>query len=208
MSSSEAAFRQGWYLLKTKVREEFRAQEHLENQNFEVYCPIIKEKGKSAPLFAGYLFIQLDTKDLPSYHKIRSTRGVAEFVRFNRIAHRLHQQGRLPMDDHGILLPSPIPNGDQLIEQIEQFAMLHGAKSSVDKPDTMGFSKGEAVLYDDPLFRHLEATFVKGVNMNRGLILINYIESQRTDDGVEKRLVAERTIEIPLKKLQKVPDQK
>ena len=207
MSSSEAAFRQGWYLLKTKVREELRAQEHLENQNFEVYCPIIKEKGKSSPLFAGYLFIRLDIKDLPSYHKIRSTRGVSGFVRFNRIAHRLNNQGRLPTDDHGNLLPSPIPNGDQLIERIEQYAMMHGAKPSVEKPNTSAFSEGEAVLYDNDLFRHLEMTFVKGVNMNRGLILINFIESQRTDDGVEKRVVAKQTLEVPLKDLHKVPEE-
>ena len=204
MSSSEAAFRRGWYLLKTKVREEIRAQEHLENQNFEVYCPIVKEKGKPAPLFAGYLFIRLDSKDLPCYHKIRSTRGVAEFVRFNRIAHRLHQQGRLPTNDQCVLLPCPIPDGDQLIEQIELFAMKHGAPAPVDKPDTSAFSEGEAVLYDNPLFRHLETTFLKGVNMNRGLILIEFIESQRTDETVEKRVVAKKTLEVPLKDLHKV----
>lgn len=204
MSSSEAAFRRGWYLLKTKVREELRAQEHLENQNFEVYCPIVKEKGKPVPLFAGYLFIRLDSRDLPYYHKIRSTRGVAEFVRFNRIAHRLHQQGRLPTNDQCVLLPCPIPDGDQLIEQIELFAMKHGAPAPVDKPDTSAFSEGETVLYDNPLFRHLETTFLKGVNMNRGLILIEFIESQRTDETVEKRVVAKKTLEVPLKDLHKV----
>ena len=204
MSSSEAAFRRGWYLLKTKVREELRAQEHLENQNFEVYCPIVKEKGKPVPLFAGYLFIRLDSRDLPYYHKIRSTRGVAEFVRFNRIAHRLHQQGRLPNNDQCVLLPCPIPDGDQLIEQIELFAMKHGAPAPVDKPDTSAFSEGETVLYDNPLFRHLETTFLKGVNMNRGLILIEFIESQRTDETVEKRVVAKKTLEVPLKDLHKV----
>ena len=207
MSSSEAAFRQGWYLLKTKVREELRAQEHLENLNFEAYCPIIKENGKSAPLFAGYLFIRLSAKDLPSFHKIRSTRGVSGFIRFNRIAHRLNNQGRLPRDEQGALLPSPIPNGDELIEQIEQYAMMHGAKPSVDKPNTSAFREGEAVLYDHHLFRHLETTFVKGVNMNRGLILIEFIESQRTDEAVEKRVVAKQTFAVPLKKLHKVPEE-
>ena len=207
MSSSEAAFRQGWYLLKTKVREELRAQEHLENLNFEAYCPIIEEKGKSAPLFAGYLFIRLASKDLPSFHKIRSTRGVSGFIRFNRIAHRLNNQGRLPRDEQGTLLPSPIPNGDELIEQIEQYAMMHGAKPSVDKPNISAFSEGESVLYDNPLFRHLETTFLRGVNVSRGLILIEFIESQRTDEAVEKRVVAKKTLEVPLKDLHKVPEE-
>ena len=207
MSSSEAAFRQGWYLLKTKSREELRAQQHMENLDFEVYCPIIKDKGKSAPLFAGYLFIRLSAKDMPTFHKIRSTRGVSGFVRFNRIAHRLHNQGKLPRDDRGILLPSPIPNGDELIEQIEQYAMMHGAEPSFDQPNTTGFSEGEAVLYDNPLFRHLETTFVRGVNMNRGLILIEFIESQRNDEAVEKKVVAKKTLEVPLKDLHKVPEE-
>ncbi len=207
MSTSEATFRQGWYLLKTKIREELRAQVHLENQHFEVYCPMIKEKCGFTPLFAGYLFIRLDVKDLPSYHKIRSTRGVSEFVRFNRMAHKLHKQGKLPTDEMGVLLPSPIPDGDQLIEQIELFAMMHGAEMPVEKNNAADFSQGEAVLYDNPLFRHLETTFVKGVNMNRGLILIQFIESQRTEDGVEKQVVAEKTLEVPLKDLQKVPEQ-
>ncbi len=207
MSTSEMAFRQGWYLLKTKVREEERAQAHLENQDFEVYCPMIKEKGRSVPLFAGYLFIRLDIKDLPTYHKIRSTRGVSEFVRFNRVAHKLHKQGKLATDEMGVLLPCPIPNGDQLIEQIELFAMMHGAEAPVVKPDTTGFSQGETVLYDNSLFSHLEATFVKGVNMSRGVILIQFIESQRTEDGVERQVVAEKTFEVALKDLQKAPEQ-
>ena len=82
--------------------------------------------------------------------------------------------------------------------------MKHGAPAPVDKPDTSAFSEGEAVLYDNPLFRHLETTFLKGVNMNRGLILIEFIESQRTDETVEKRVVAKKTLEVPLKDLHKV----
>lgn len=207
MSTSEVNFRQGWYLLKTKVREEERAKAHMDNQGFEVYCPMIKEKGKSVPLFAGYLFIRLDAKDLPLYHKIRSTRGVSEFVRFNRIAHRLYKQGRLPTDDMGVLLPTPIPNGDQLIEQIELFATTYGVEVPANEGKTANFSRGEAVLYDNQLFRHLKTSFLKGVNMNRGLILIQFIESQRTEDGIEEQVMAEKTLEVPLKDLQKVPEQ-
>lgn len=207
MSTSEVNFKQGWYLLKTKAREEERAKAHMDNQGFEVYCPMIKEKGKSVPLFAGYLFIRLDVKDLPLYHKIRSTRGVSEFVRFNRIAHRLHKQGRLPTDEMGVLLPTPIPNGDQLIEQIELFATTYGVEASANEGKTANFSSGEAVLYDHQLFRHLKTSFVKGINMNRGLILIQFIESQRTEDGIEEQVMAEKTLEVPLKDLQKVPEQ-
>ncbi|WP_257294196.1 transcription termination/antitermination NusG family protein [Endozoicomonas sp. YOMI1] len=207
MSFEKAALKQGWYLLKAKSREEIRARDNLENQGFEAYCPLIQEKSTCTPLFPGYLFIRLSKKDLPSFHKIRSTRGIAQVVRFNRTSYKLYNEGRLPKEDLGKLLPSPIPDGDQLIDQIEAFVWKHNGRIPDEKPDSVSFTEGESVLYNNPLFRHLESTFVKGVKMDRGIILIQFIESQRTDEGIEEKIVARKEVEVPLKDLQKVPEE-
>lgn len=56
-----------WYVIHTKVREEFRALENLKNQGFEVFLPTCQVQKKSQgtiklatePLFSRYLFIRL-----------------------------------------------------------------------------------------------------------------------------------------------------
>lgn len=71
-----------WYLLKTKPRQEFRAKEHLENQSFQTYLPVLTRKDKRVePLFPGYIFIAV-TGDKNAIGAVRSTRGVMGFVRF------------------------------------------------------------------------------------------------------------------------------
>ena len=208
MSSDAVPMKTGWYLLKAKPREEIRALDNLEYQGFEAYCPQIRSKTDLVPLFPGYLFIRLAQKDIPQLHKIRSTRGVQYIVRFNRTSHKLYAEGRLTRNEMGSLLPNPIPNGDQIIEQIEAFTWHHNGCIPDEKPASVDFCAGEAVSYDNPLFRHLESTFVKGINMDRGIILIHYIESMRTESGIEKQVVAQKSIEVPLKDLRKVSEER
>jgi transcriptional antiterminator RfaH len=70
-----------WYLIKTKPRQEKKAKQNLENQSYEVFCPIVKLNNKFVVLFPGYLFIQLnDIKQ--NFSPIKSTKGVLYFVRF------------------------------------------------------------------------------------------------------------------------------
>lgn len=80
-----------WHVIHTKVREEFRALENLQNQGFEVFLPICQVQKKSQgkiklvtePLFSRYLFIRLS--DISSnWFPIRSTRGVAQLLRFGQ----------------------------------------------------------------------------------------------------------------------------
>ena len=78
-----------WYVIHTKPRQEFRAQENLLNQGFEVYLPTISKeviRSKSLdsirePLFSRYLFIELDQVH-SNWFPIRSTRGVHQILRF------------------------------------------------------------------------------------------------------------------------------
>ena len=71
-----------WYLLRTKPREEWRAKQHLENQSFTTYLPVLtRRQGNREPLFPGYIFLAEPAEEL-TLHTIRSTRGVMNFVRF------------------------------------------------------------------------------------------------------------------------------
>src|SRR5690606_19909477 len=95
-----------WYLIQTKPRQEARAEEHLQRQNFECYRPLKSgEPKKRTPkvaseeeLFPGYLFIRMDQVH-DNWYPIRSTRGVARIVTFGG---------------------HPVPVQDELIEQIRR----------------------------------------------------------------------------------------
>ena len=80
-----------WHVIHTKVRQEFRAEENLRNQGFEVFLPTCQVQKKQAqtikiqeePLFSRYLFIRLS--DVTSnWFPIRSTKGVASLLRFGQ----------------------------------------------------------------------------------------------------------------------------
>ena len=79
-----------WYLLYTKPRQEKLALQHLQNQAYEVYLPLIQvEKIRQGvrglveeALFPRYLFVQLDEAGSQSWAPIRSTVGVSQLVKF------------------------------------------------------------------------------------------------------------------------------
>lgn len=78
-----------WYLVVTKPRSEFKAQENLLRQGYETYLPLVqaprRRNGKNIKrteaFFPRYLFISLN-KETDNWSPIRSTMGVAGMVRF------------------------------------------------------------------------------------------------------------------------------
>ncbi len=95
----ERSVEKKWYLLASKPKQEERAVENLLNQSINAFTPKIKveklKQGrkiiKDEPLFMGYLFVQLSTQD-PNWHKIRSTRGVRDWVRFSGVPATLNNK--------------------------------------------------------------------------------------------------------------------
>ncbi len=81
--------RERWYAVQAKPRQDARAEEHLRNQGYEVFRPLVKLRKRRAgklqdvveSMFPRYLFIHLCdvTQD---WAPIRSTRGVAGLVRW------------------------------------------------------------------------------------------------------------------------------
>lgn len=77
-----------WYLLYCKRSEQERAEQNLKNQGVECYYPQVYidkvRRGKRSailePLFPNYVFASFDPEEI-SFTTIRSTRGVADFVR-------------------------------------------------------------------------------------------------------------------------------
>ena len=78
-----------WYVIHTKPRQEERARDHLGNQGYEVYLPLLKRakrlrgrwKEVIEPLFPRYLFVRLVAYE-DDFAPIRSTQGVNKMVRF------------------------------------------------------------------------------------------------------------------------------
>ncbi|MEO8417812.1 MAG: transcription/translation regulatory transformer protein RfaH, partial [Methylophilaceae bacterium] len=123
-----------WYLLQTKPRQEFRALEQLENQQYTCFVPTLNvekiRRGKLEiviePLFSRYLFIQLDTV-ASNWVPLRSTRGVSKLVEFggrfatlsDTVIDALRQA---PQRDHAPLFEA----GEKVTIQSGPFAGLEG----------------------------------------------------------------------------------
>ena len=81
-----------WYRVHCKPKQEVRAQENLNNQLINSFLPTIsvekvirgKRQSVEEVMFPGYLFVELAITG-EYWSKIRSTRGVRDFVRFGGV---------------------------------------------------------------------------------------------------------------------------
>jgi transcriptional antiterminator RfaH len=148
-----------WYVIHTKPKQELRAAQNLERQGYNIFLPTIPVqkllkntiKITHEPLFARYLFIQLDQTN-SSWFPIRSTRGVHQIVRFG-----IHTE--------------PVKAHPQLIEDLKRWL--------VEKTPKTLFSRGESISIQDGPFKGLEATFQKLLDHpsgeSRAMIMIDIL---------------------------------
>jgi len=145
-----------WYLAASKPRQELRAAENLSNQNIQCYCPLItvekisggKKRLVTEPMFSGYLFIQLSPED-GSWHKVRSTRGVRDWVRFG-----------------GTIAKLPAELVSKLIEQESKLS------NSFQQND---FKPGDRVLILSGPFQGLNGVFQAENGQQRSMLLIDFL---------------------------------
>lgn len=145
-----------WYLIQTKPRQEARAQEHLERQQFECFRPLRTAPAESTrsrrlheeELFPGYLFIRMDEEH--SWYPIRSTRGVCRVVAFGG---------------------QPCPVQDALIEQIRQ--RLAPPTKALPR-----FARGEQVLVRAG-DSEVQAIFLCEDGDERAVILLNLLQREQ-----------------------------
>lgn len=150
-----------WYLIQCKGGESFRAAEHLSNQEYTVFHPVLqvqkKRRGKlcwvDEPLFPYYLFIQLD-RLASNWRPIRSTRGVLKLVGFG---------------------DEPLPVDDGLITILRERA----SKQSTQQQINVYFRAGEIVEITEGPFRDLQAVFDSPKGEERAIVLLNMLHSQQ-----------------------------
>ncbi len=146
-----------WYLIYTKPSQELAAQMELDKQGYCTYLPKIQHQKKRAlsqrkpltPLFPRYLFIQL-TDGIDNWGPIRSTRGVANIVRFG-------------------MNPAPISSAAiQAIKSRENESGLHTLSAPL-------FTENDAVRMTNGPFADYEAIFKEKRPGDRILILLNIL---------------------------------
>ena len=144
-----------------KSRSEQRAQQNLMNMAIESFYPLIyKEKilrGKiqrrEEPLFPGYLFVLADT-DSECFHKIRSTRGINNFVRF------------------GLNLTTV---SQQLIDGLKLMCHRH-SQQQVDTKELL--QAGDKVEISSGAFKGLVAIFAHDDGLERSMLLLNILNKE------------------------------
>lgn len=144
-----------WYLIHTKPRQEDTALANLERQGYRCYLPqlrIEKIRRRKAelvtePMFARYLFIELDTgASAKSWSPIRSTVGVSQLVHF----------GSRPAKVDDLLV--------DLLRRREQAS-----------PTETLFQNGDTVLITDGPFAGIEATYQMADAERRSMVLLDIL---------------------------------
>ncbi len=149
-----------WYLVYTKPRQEFLAQENLQRQGFITYLPCIersrRRRGKRLKsveaFFPRYLFISLN-KVTDDWSLIRSTLGVANLVRF----------AQYPVDVPELL--------------ISQLMMKENPDTGMHDEDS-GFTQGNKVRITDGALSGYEGVFKANSGEERVIILLNVMGNE------------------------------
>lgn len=153
-----------WYLIQTKPKQEAIATQNLSNQGFEVFYPKAIIKNKTVSLFPRYLFIELDDKN-QNWTPIRSTRGVANFVRFG-------------------LKFAIVPN--QIINMIK----IQQQQTIEKMIDICSHQKGDLVEIQSGAFKGQQAIFQNYNSNDRVTVLLKLIGQQHQVEFLEKEVVA------------------
>lgn len=143
-----------WYLLRTKPRQERLALQHLQNQSYEVYLPLVQvEKIRHGvrslieePLFPRYLFVRLDETGSKSWAPVNSTVGVSQLVKFGSRFAQVSQ--------------------DLVVWVQEQARIIRPAPE---------FSEGELVSIVDGPFRGMKAIFEAYDGEKRAILLLSLL---------------------------------
>ena len=146
-----------WYLLRTKPRQEARAEDNLRRQAYHCYCPrmavqkirhgrrVVDEEA----MFPGYLFIFLSGRD--NWSPIRSTYGVLKMVAFNG---------------------QPLAVPTSIIDELQQReAGKTPAREALTRGDKLSIVRGP--------FVNLQAVFERFDGEERVVVLLDILQQQQ-----------------------------
>ena len=146
-----------WYAIRTKPKQEDRADTNLRAWHVETFAPKLKmslsaNRHTSKPLFARYIFAYFDVDQL--LHKVNYTRGVEHVVSFG--------------DD------APIPIDDSVIDFIKERVDKDGFIQLGDE-----LKCGDTVEIRSGPLKHLVGIFQKWIKAtDRVEILLNAVTYQ------------------------------
>jgi len=153
-----------WYLIQTKPKQESIAVQNLSYQGFNVFHPKATINNKITPLFPRYLFIELDDKT-QNWTPIRSTKGVANFVRFG-------------------LSFAKVPNKIINMIKIQQ-------QQTIEKLiNICSHQKGDSIEIQSGAFKGQQAIFKNYSANDRVIVLLKLIGQQQEVELPEKEVVA------------------
>lgn len=152
MSASDKA----WYLVQCKPKQEFIAESNFENQHIKSFLPLLsiekivrgKRRIVEEPTFPGYIFIQLK-KNGELWSKVRSTRGVRDFVRFGGV---------------------PAAISGELLSQLE---VLDNRRA--ENIDTKTPVEGDRIRVKSGPFKDLEGVFRMPDGEKRSIVLLRIL---------------------------------
>jgi len=155
---SEPCLIKHWYAVYTIVRHEKTVNSSLSGKNIETFLPLRevvsqwkdRKKRVQLPLFPGYMFVRLSTKDSPDILNVFNTKGVVRILSAN-----------------GSLQPVPV-------EQINSIKSLLESKIEFD-PYPYFVSGNEVVVINGPL-RGIEGKILRRKGQNRLIISIGIIK--------------------------------
>ncbi len=148
----------------TKPQQESIAAKNLSNQDFDIFHPKAIINNKTVSLFPRYLFIQLDDKN-QNWTPIRSTRGVANFVRFG-------------------LNFAVVPNKIIRLIKIQQ-------QQTIEKLiNICSHQKGDDIEIQSGVFKGQTAIFQNYNSRDRVIVLLKLIGQQQEIELLEKEVIA------------------
>ena len=151
--------RLAWYLIYTKPQQETVALSNLLQQHFFAYLPMIDSRKRqrgvyrmvTEPMFPRYLFIQLNS-ETDNWSVIRSTRGVANLVRFG-------------------LMPARVP--DEFVSKLQSREKNEALASTTEEL----FTKGDEIKIMDGPFAGMDAVYEAKKPGERAVILLQIANS-------------------------------
>ena len=173
-----------WYAVRTKPRQEFRAQENLKRQGFCTYFPLLQPAGRrkrTEPLFPGYLFLQekpLQEESLQG-EPLQGESLQGESLQGESLQGESSEVFRLPWEKvrstRGVLCfvrfgPEPARLEGTVVNAIREREKL------MEKSPPGFFKHGQAVSFvDDGSLNGLQGVYLCDKGEERCVILLNFL---------------------------------
>ena len=178
-----------WACLQTKPAEEHKAKRWIENRDFQVYLPLVRERrGMLRPLFPRYLFVELNDR----WPQLESLPGVSHLLRDGekpallRIVIPGRQRRNKPP------LPSRVVTGNDVIERIKAMAGPDGVIVPPREARYMRepFERGQTLRVRDiwHVLHGRDLTFVGMRSSARVLVMLSWFGANQTLH-IDRRLV-------------------